>query len=134
MAQFSGLATGSSCGEEGDLRGNPGTSSGSHGCAPRGCGGIILAMQELLSKNPDPHTPLSDQEYYELSLLDEANGLRTRYCVRPVRAVWVEVDGQFMWNQEEVEYFWILSEAKQRYAERRLALAKRGFIYSDMDF
>jgi len=48
--------------------------------------------------------------------------------------VWVEVDGQFMWNQEEVEYFWILSKAKQRYAERRRALAKRGFIYSDMDF
>ncbi len=107
---------------------------GSHGCSPRSCGSIILAMQELLSKNRDPKTPLPDQEYYELSLLDEANRLRTRYCVRQVRAVWVEVDGQFMWNQEEVEYFWILSKAKQRYAERRRALAKRGFIYSDMDF
>ena len=54
-----------------------GSSSGSHGCAPRGFGSMILTMQELLSKNPDPHTPLPDQEYYELSLLDEANGLRT---------------------------------------------------------
>jgi hypothetical protein len=38
-----------------------------------------------------------------------------------------------MWNQEEVEHFWILNEAKRRYAERRLALAERGFFYSDMD-
>ena len=90
-------------------------------------------MQELLSKNPDPKTPLRDQEYYELSLLDDANGLRTRYCVRQVRAEWSDIDGQFKWDQKEVEYFWILSEAKQRNAERGFALAKRGFIYSDMD-
>lgn len=90
-------------------------------------------MQELLSKNSDPKTPLRDQEYYELSLLDNANGLRTRCCVRQVRAEWSDIDGQFKWDQEEVEYFWILSEAKQRYAERGLALAKRGLIYSDMD-
>jgi hypothetical protein len=95
---------------------------------------MILAMQELLSKKPDPHTPLPGREYYELSLLDEANGLRTRYCVRQVRAEWSDIDGQFKWEQEEVEYFWILSEAKQRYSERKHALAKRGFIYSDMEF
>ncbi|MGB2676531.1 MAG: hypothetical protein WAN12_05555 [Candidatus Acidiferrum sp.] len=90
-------------------------------------------MQELLSKNPDPNTPLPDQEYYELSLLDEANGVRTRYCVRQVRAVRVEADGQFIWNHEEVEYFWILAEAKRRYEERKRALAEKGFIYSDID-
>jgi len=39
-----------------------------------------------------------------------------------------------MWDQEEVENFWILNEAKRCYAERRLALGKRGFIYSDMDW
>ena len=87
----------------------------------------------LLSKNPDPNTPLPDQEYYELSLLDEANGVRTRYCVRQVRAVRVEADGQFIWNHEEVEYFWILAEAKRRYEERKRALAEKGFIYSDID-
>jgi hypothetical protein len=49
------------------------------------------------------------------------------------RSVRSDIDGQFKWDQEEVEYFWILSEAKQRYAERGLVLAMRGFIYSDMD-
>jgi hypothetical protein len=38
-----------------------------------------------------------------------------------------------LWVQVEVDYFWILDEAKRRYAERRLTLAERGFIYSDMD-
>jgi hypothetical protein len=37
-------------------------------------------------------------------------------------------------ESEEVDYFWILDEAKERYAERRAALALRGFIYSDMDW
>ncbi len=38
-----------------------------------------------------------------------------------------------MFEGEEVDYFWILAEAKQRYDERRLALAEEGFINSDMD-
>ena len=90
-------------------------------------------MQEVLSKSDNPKVPLSEQEYYELSLLDEANNLGTRYCVRQAHAEWSEIDGQIMWDQEEVEYFWILDRAKQRYAERRRALAEKGFIYSDLD-
>jgi hypothetical protein len=39
-----------------------------------------------------------------------------------------------MWDQEEVDYFWILTEAKRWYAERRIALGQKGFIYSDVDF
>jgi hypothetical protein len=38
-----------------------------------------------------------------------------------------------MLDQEEVDHFWILNEAKRRYAERRLALGEKGFIYSGMD-
>jgi hypothetical protein len=38
-----------------------------------------------------------------------------------------------MWDQEETDHFWILAEAKRRYAERKLALAEKGFIYSDLD-
>ena len=94
---------------------------------------IISDMQEALSKSGNPKAPLSKQEHYEMSLLDEANDLGTRYCVRQAHAVWSEIDGQIMWDQEEVEYFWILDRAKQRYAERRRALAEKGFIYSDMD-
>jgi hypothetical protein len=90
-------------------------------------------MQEVLSKTVDPEAPLRGQEFYELSLRDEAYDLGTRYCVRQAHAEWSEIDGQVMWNQEEVEHFWILDEAKRRYAERRLALAEKGFIYSDMD-
>ena len=90
-------------------------------------------MQEVLSKTVDPGAPLRGQEFYELSLLDEANELGTLYSVRQAHAEWSEIDGQVMWNQEEVEHFWIMSEAKKRYEERRLALSERGFIYSDMD-
>jgi|HubBroStandDraft_1064217.scaffolds.fasta_scaffold144859_1 hypothetical protein len=91
-------------------------------------------MQEVLSKTDNPRAPLQGQEFYELSLLDETNDLGTRYCVRQAHAEWSEIDGQVMWDQEEVDRFWILDEAKGRYAERRLALAEKGFIYSDMDF
>jgi hypothetical protein len=90
-------------------------------------------MQEVLSKTVDPEALLRGQEFYELSLRDEANDLGTRYCVRQAHAEWSEIDGQIMWDQEEVDHFWILSEAKRRYAERRLALTEKGFIYSDMD-
>jgi hypothetical protein len=91
-------------------------------------------MQEVLSKTDDPKAPLLGREFYELSLLDEANELGTRYCVRQAHAEWSEIDGRIMWDQEEVEHFWILAEAEQRYAERRLALAEKGFIYSDTYF
>ncbi|MGA3011915.1 MAG: hypothetical protein ABSD72_16790 [Terracidiphilus sp.] len=90
-------------------------------------------MQEVLSRTSDPRTPLREQEFYELSLLDTYNDLGTRYSVRQAHAEWSEIDGQVMWDQEEVDHFWILGEAKKRYAERRLALADMGFTFSDMD-
>jgi hypothetical protein len=90
-------------------------------------------MQEVLSRTVDSTAPLSGQEFYELSLLDVANDLGTRYCVRLAHAEWSDIDGQIMWDQEENDHFWILDAAKRRYAERRLALTKRGFICSDMD-
>jgi hypothetical protein len=71
--------------------------------------------------------------FVELSLLDEANQLETIYCVRQAHAELSEIDGEITWDQEEVDHHWILNEAKRRYAERSLALTKRGFIYSDMD-
>ena len=90
-------------------------------------------IEEVLSKTIDPKTPLEELEFYELSLLDEANDLGTRHRIRQAHGAWSEIDGQIMWDQEEVEYFWILATAKQRYVERRRALAEKGFIYSDMD-
>lgn len=90
-------------------------------------------MQEVLSKTSGPNAPLNEQEIFELSLLDVVNDLGTRYIVRQVHAQWSEIDGQVMWDQEEIDHFWVLNEAKRRYAERRLALGEKGFIYSDME-
>ncbi len=69
-------------------------------------------------------------EFYELSLLDEATELGTRHCIRQAHVARNEIEGDLMSDQEEVEYFWILTAAKQRYEERRRALADKGFIYS----
>jgi hypothetical protein len=88
---------------------------------------------EILSKTIDPKTSLAEQEYYELSLFDEAHDLGTRHVVKQWHGAWSEIDRQIMWDGEEVEYFWILSEAKARYEERKLALAEKGFIHSEMD-
>ena len=90
-------------------------------------------MQEALSKTVDPKAPLRGQEFYELRLFEQANPLGTRYCVGQTHAAWSNIDRQVMFEGEEVEYFWILDEAKRRFAERRLILKEKGFIYSDMD-
>jgi hypothetical protein len=90
-------------------------------------------MQEVLSKTIDPKAPLNEHEFYELSLLDEANDLGTRHFVKQWHGATSEIDGQVMGDQEEVEHFWILAQAKERYDERRRTLAEKGFIHSDMD-
>jgi len=74
-------------------------------------------IEEMLSKTDDPKTPVEELEYYELSLLDEVNDLGTRHVVKQWHGAWSEIDRQIMWDGEEVEYFWILDQAKQRYEE-----------------
>jgi hypothetical protein len=69
-----------------------------------------------------------------LRLFEEPNPLGTRHCVGETHAEWSEIDRQIMFEGEVVDYFWIQAEAKQRYAERRLALVGKGFIYSDMEW
>jgi hypothetical protein len=101
-------------------------------CPPRSKE-IGIFMQEVLSRTVDPKVPLSGQEFYELSLIEEASGLGTQYCVRQAHAEWNEIDQQITWDSEETDYIWVLGEAKRRYAERRLKLVEMGFIYSDMD-
>jgi len=61
-------------------------------------------MHEVLSRSNDPEAPISGKEFYELSLLDESNQLGTRYCVRQWHAKWSEIDGQVMWDQEEIDH------------------------------
>jgi hypothetical protein len=91
-------------------------------------------MQEVLSKTIDPKAPLQGQEFYELRLFEEGNPLGTRHGVLQIHAVCKDAIRGAMWESEEVDYFWIRDEAKKRYTERRLALADKGFIYSDMDW
>jgi hypothetical protein len=90
-------------------------------------------MQEILSKTVDPKAPLKGQEFFQLRLFDEVNQLCTRHCVRQTHGKWSDKNRDVIWEGEEVDHFWILDEAKRRYADRRLALAAKGFIYSDMD-
>jgi hypothetical protein len=90
-------------------------------------------MQEILSKTIDPDAPLLGQEFYQLRLFEEINPLGTRHCVLQIHAVWKDAIRGALWESEELDYFWILDEAKKRYAERRLILKEKGFIYSDMD-
>lgn len=70
-------------------------------------------MEEILSKTIVPKTPLAELEYYELSLLAETDDLGTRHVVKQWHGAWSEVDRQIIWDQEEVEYFSMLSEAKK---------------------
>ena len=90
-------------------------------------------MQEILSKTDDPKAPLRDQKFYELRLFDSDRAGEPVYCVREARAWWDEEAGQIVWDQELVQSFVTDQEAKERYTARRLALAEKGFIYSDMD-
>jgi hypothetical protein len=91
-------------------------------------------MQETFTRTTDAKAPLHELDIYELRLFDESNEFGTRYCVKQSHAEWSEIDGQIMWDQEEVEHFWVIAEAKKRYEERRVALAELGYIYSDMDW
>jgi hypothetical protein len=90
-------------------------------------------MQELLSKTDDPKAQLRGQEFYELRLDDSSGSWESRYIVREAHAQWHEESGQVVWDEAETETTATIEQAKSRYAERRLALAAKGFIYSDME-
>jgi hypothetical protein len=91
-------------------------------------------MQEILSKTVDPNAPLQGQEFYELRLFEEPNELGTRHGVLQIHAVWSDANQDVVWGSEEMDYFWILDEAKQRYTQRKAVLAVMGFVYSDLDW
>jgi hypothetical protein len=94
----------------------------------------LYTVQEALAKTADTHALLRGDEFYELCLFEEPNELGTRHCVRRTHAVWSESNHDVIRESEEADYFWLLKEAKRRYAERRRALVQQGFIYSDMDW
>lgn len=90
-------------------------------------------MQEILSRTNNPKAPLLGQEFYELRLYDSNSAGESVYCVREAHARWNDSIKGVEWDEPETGTFATLQEAKERYAERRFALAEEGFIYSDMD-
>jgi hypothetical protein len=56
-------------------------------------------LEEIFSRTIDPKSPFAEQEYYELSLLDETNDLGTRHVVKQWHGAWTEIDRQVMWEQ-----------------------------------
>jgi hypothetical protein len=95
--------------------------------------GSVPAMEEVLSKSLKSETPLQEQEFVTLSLLDSITEFGTLYSVRQAHGQWSEIDRQVMWDNEETENFWTLMAAQKRYAEWRHILHESGYIYSDMD-
>ena len=103
-------------------------------------------MQEVLSKTTDPKVPLQEQEYFELRLDDLGAPFRPkfidslgavvhhRFLVCEAHAAWSEIDQNIMWDGSEHDEFSTLHKAELRYEERRAAVAKKGFIYSDRKF
>ena len=90
-------------------------------------------MQEILSKTDDPKAPLRGQEFHELRLYDSDSAGSPVYCFREARARWNDSIKGVEWDEPRIEAFATFQESKERYAARRLALAERGFIYSDID-
>jgi hypothetical protein len=84
-----------------------------------------IVMQEVFSKTDDPKVPLMDQKFCLLRLFGEPHKLGTRFCVELSYGEWSDIDGDFMFKNDEVAYFWILDVAKRRYAERRRDLDKK---------
>jgi len=93
-----------------------------------------LVMQEVLSKPGYEKFPHSEWEFFELSIEEiDASG-RLRFAVKQTPARWIEIGRDVMWEDPEIEPFPTLESARERYEERREALAAKGFVHSDMDF
>ncbi len=75
----------------------------------------------------------ADQEFYELRLYDSDSAGLPVYCVREARTRWDNEVRDMVRDKEQERTFVRQQEAEEWYEARRRALAKEGFIYSDMD-
>ncbi len=91
-------------------------------------------MQEVFSKPDDSKKLLHEQEFWEISLFDSPESWRPGFIVEQSRMAWSELDRTFICDEVETERWPTLEKVKERYESRRLALVKKGFIQSDMDF
>ena len=93
-----------------------------------------MIMQEVLSKPDESDKPLREQEYWTLELLDWTDSYRPGFIVQQSCARWSEIDRQFMFDEIEMERWPLLIDAEEGYKARTLALVKKGFVHSDMEF
>lgn len=94
----------------------------------------MIVMQEVLSRPGESDKPLRQQEYWTLELLDWTESFQPGFVIQQAYGRWSKIDGQFMFDQIETERWPLLIDAEERYETRRLALAKKGFVHSDMEF
>ena len=94
--------------------------------------GIVL--QDVLSRPNESDKPINEQEYWTLALLDWTNSLQPGFIVQQARVFWSEFDHGFTFDELERERWPLLIAAEERYEARRLALVKKGFVHSDMEF
>jgi hypothetical protein len=91
-------------------------------------------MQEVLSRPGESDKPVAQQEYWVLEILDWTRSWQPGFAVQQARGFWSDIDRQFMFDEVETELLPLLIDAEERYEARRLALVKKGFVHSDMDF
>jgi hypothetical protein len=90
-------------------------------------------MQEELSNTADPSALTPNTEFYELHLYDSGLSGEEEYYIREAHARWNTSIKYVEWDEPVIRAFQTLQEAKDVYSARKIALARRGFIYSDMD-
>ena len=93
-----------------------------------------LVMQEVLSKSGAEALPLAEQEFFELCIEESDGVFRPGFIVKQTRAQWSEIDDQVMWEEPEWERWPTMKKAREKYEERRKALAAKGFSQSDLEF
>jgi hypothetical protein len=89
-------------------------------------------MHEILAKHAYSKTPLTEQEYCEIRLLewDEIRGFGFFICIR--HAAWSEELRRTVWTSERIESVSSLEAAKELYETRRAEAVRAGYAYSDM--
>lgn len=90
--------------------------------------------QEILSRPGDAKKPLQQQIFAELRIDDWAHRWPAGFAVTEWRIRWSELDHQFMWEDEQQEFWPDLHSAKDRYDSRLRGLKQQGFTQSDMEF
>jgi hypothetical protein len=70
----------------------------SHGCDLHQSRSMIESMQEILANTDDASKPLSEQQFYELTLLDPEPDVSLFYRVRQAHVRWDEQVAGMVWD------------------------------------